>query len=264
MTSLSSDPKLVSAAISEALKEEPVEVNTVAPSDNEVVLPGGYISPGGVLAKVAEVRELTGADEEAISRAGSLGKSLTTILQRGVVSIGEEPIGKHTLDDMLSGDRDALLLAIRQATFGDLVEYRAICLCGADQTFEIDLSKDIPTKELDNPVQDRTWSTKTKAGEVVLALPNGATQKQLIEGLDKTTAELGTALLAGCVQSIGGKISTGSSLVLNLGMADREKLIAEIVEKNPGPRLGEVKKACQACGEDIETPLSLAALFRLQ
>ena len=68
MTSLSSDPKLVSAAISEALKEEPVEVTTVAPSDNEVVLPGGFISPGGILAKSAEVRELNGADEEAISR----------------------------------------------------------------------------------------------------------------------------------------------------------------------------------------------------
>ena len=264
MTTLSSDPKLVSSAISEALKEEPVEVTTVAPSDNEVVLPGGYISPGGVLAKVAEVRELTGADEEAISRAGSLGKSLTTILQRGVVAIGEEPIGKHTLDDMLSGDRDSLLLAIRQATFGNLVEYRAICICGEDQIFDIDLSKDIPIKELENPVQDRLWTTKTKAGEAVMALPTGVTQKQLVEGLEKTTAELGTVLLAGCVQSIDGKISTGNSLVLNLGMADREKLIAEIVEKNPGPRLGEVKKACQACGEELETPLSLAALFRLQ
>ena len=264
MTKLSSDPKLISAAISEALKEEPVEVTTVAPSDNEVVLPGGFISPGGILAKSAEVRELNGADEEAISRAGSLGKSLTTILQRGVVAVGEEAVGKHTLDDMLSGDRDALLLAIRQATFGNIVEYRSICACGEDQVVEIDLSKDVPTKELDNPIQDRLWTTKTKAGDVVLALPNGSTQKQLVEAMDKTTAELGTVLLAGCVQSIGGKISTGSSLVLNLGMADREKLIAEIVEKNPGPRLGEVKKACQACGEDIETPLSLAALFRLQ
>ena len=264
MTTLSSDPKLVSAAISEALKEEPVEVTTLAPSDNEVVLPGGYISPGGVLAKVAEVRELTGADEEAISRAGSLGKSLTTILQRGVVSIGDESLGKHTLDDMLSGDRDALLLAIRQATFGDLVEYRALCTCGEDQLVEIDLSKDVPVKELDNPVQERLWTTKTKVGDVVLSFPTGTTQKQLVESLDKTTAELGTVLLAGCVQSIDGKISTGSSSVLNLGMADREKLIAEIVEKNPGPRLGEVKKACQACGEDMETPLSLAALFRLQ
>jgi hypothetical protein len=264
VTSLSSDPKVISAAISETLKEEPVEVTTVAPSDNEVILPGGYVSPGGILAKTAEVRELTGADEEAISRAGSLGKSLTTILQRGVVAIGEEPVGKHTLDDMLSGDRDALLLAIRQATFGTNVEYRAICACGEDQVVDIDLSKDVPIKELDNPIQDRLWTTKTKAGEVVLALPNGSTQKQLVEGLDKTTAELGTVLLAGCVQSIDGKISVGSSSVLNLGMADREKLIAEIVEKNPGPRLGEVKKACQACGEDIETPLSLTALFRLQ
>ena len=264
MTSLSSDPKLVSAAISEALKEEPVEVTTVAPSDNEVVLPGGFISPGGILAKSAEVRELNGADEEAISRAGSLGKSLTTILQRGVVAVGEEAVGKHTLDDMLSGDRDALLLAIRQATFGNIVEYRSICACGEDQVVEIDLSKDVPTKELDNPIQDRLWTTKTKAGDVVLALPNGSTQKQLVEAMDKTTAELGTVLLAGCVQSIGGKISTGSSSVLSLGMSDREKLITEIVEKNPGPRLGEVKKACQACGEDIETPLSLAALFRLQ
>ena len=264
MTKLSSDPKLVSAAISEALKEEPVEVTTVAPSDNEVVLPGGFISPGGILAKSAEVRELNGADEEAISRAGSLGKSLTTILQRGVVAVGEETVGKHTLGDMLSGDRDALLLAIRQATFGNIVEYRSICACGEDQVVEIDLSKDVPTKELDNPIQDRLWTTKTKAGDVVLALPNGSTQKQLVEAMDKTTAELGTVLLAGCVQSIGGKISTGSSSVLSLGMSDREKLITEIVEKNPGPRLGEVKKACQACGEDIETPLSLAALFRLQ
>ena len=264
MTKLSSDPKLISAAISEALKEEPVEVTTVAPSDNEVVLPGGFISPGGILAKSAEVRELNGADEEAISRAGSLGKSLTTILQRGVVAVGEEAVGKHTLDDMLSGDRDALLLAIRQATFGNIVEYRSICACGEDQVVEIDLSKDVPTKELDNPIQDRLWTTKTKAGDVVLALPNGSTQKQLVEAMDKTTAELGTVLLAGCVQSIGGKISTGSSSVLSLGMSDREKLITEIVEKNPGPRLGEVKKACQACGEDIETPLSLAALFRLQ
>lgn len=263
MTTLSSDPKLVSAAISEALKEEPVEVTTIAPSDNEVVLPGGYISPGGLLAKSAEVRELNGADEEAISRAGSLGKSLTTILQRGVVTVGEEAVGKYTLDDMLSGDRDALLLAIRQATFGNSVEYRSICACGEDQVVEIDLSKDVPTKELDNPIQDRLWTTKTKAGDVVLALPNGSTQKQLVEAMDKTTAELGTVLLAGCVQSIGGQTSTGNSSVLKLGMADREKLIAEIVEKNPGPRLGEVKKACQACGEDMETPLSLTALFRL-
>ena len=43
MTTLSSDTKVVNAAISEALKEAPVKVETVAPSNNEVILPGGYI-----------------------------------------------------------------------------------------------------------------------------------------------------------------------------------------------------------------------------
>jgi len=263
VTTLSSDPTVVGALVSEALKEEPVKIETAAPDDSEVILPGGYVSPGGILFKHAEVKELNGADEEAISRAGSLGKSLSTILQRGVVSIGDEPVGKDALDDLLAADRDALMLAIRRITFGNTVEYRALCTCGADTIVEIDLLNDVPIKELENPIQDRTWSTETKLGTVVLSLPTGITQKRLIEATDKTTAELSTILLAGCVQSIGGSISTGATSVLKLGMGDREKLIAEIVEKNPGPRLGEVSKTCQACGEAVETPLSLVALFRL-
>ena len=264
MTTLSSDPKVVNAAISEVLKEEPVRVATIAPSNTEVTLPGGYITPGGVLHKYAEVRELNGADEEAISRSGSLGKSLSIILQRGVVSIGGEPVAKDTLDNMLSADRDALLLAIRRMTFGDLVEYRAFCTgCGQENITDIDLVNDIPVTELDNPIEDRQWTVETKSGPVVLGLPTGLTQKKLIETTDKTTAELSTILLAGCVLTINGQTALGNSSVLKLGMADREKLVAEIVEHNPGPRLGEVKKNCEACGEAIETPLSLVALFRL-
>ena len=263
MTTLSSDTKVVSALVSEAMKEEPVQVETVVPSDNEVSLPGGYISPGGILFKYAEVKELNGADEEAISRAGSLGKSLSTILQRGLVSIGGESVDKNALDDMLVADRDAIMLGIRRVTFGKTVEYRAICTCGNDSFVEIDLVDDIPVVGLDNPIEDRTWVVETKLGDVVLALPTGVTQKRLVEATDKTTAELSTVLLTGCVQSIGGSISTGASSILKLGMGDREKLIETIVEKNPGPRLGEVTKTCQACGEDMDTPLSLVALFRL-
>lgn len=264
MTTLSTDPKVVNAAIAEALKEEPVKVITEAPANNDVILPGGYISPGGVFAKYAEVKELNGSDEEAISRAGSLGKSLTTILQRGVVSIGGEPITKDTLDNLLAADRDALLLAIRKITFGESVEYRALCQnCGVEQTTEIHLEDDIVMQSLDNPITDRQWSVETKAGTVILALPTGSTQKRLIEATDKTTAELGTILLAGCVLTINDKVSVGASSVLKLGMGDREKLIEEIVNHNPGPRLGEVTKTCEACGESMETPLSLVALFRL-
>jgi hypothetical protein len=264
VTTLSSDPNVVSAVLAEALKEEPIKVTTEAPSNNEVILPGGYISPGGILAKYAEVKELNGSDEEAISRAGSLGKSLTTILQRGVISIGGEPLTKDTLDDLLAADRDALLLAIRRVTFGESVEYRAQCQnCGVEQVVDIHLENDISMQSLDNPITDRQWSVETKAGTVILALPTGSTQKRLVEATDKTTAELGTILLAGCVLTINDKVSVGASSVLKLGMGDREKLIEEIIAHNPGPRLGEVTKTCEACGESMETPLSLVALFRL-
>lgn len=264
MTTLSTDPKVVKAAISEALKETPVEVKTVAPSSNEVSLPGGFISPGGTLAKYAEVRELTGADEEAISKSGSIGKALNTILQRGLISIGGEEVKKDSLDDILSADRDAILLGIRRVTFGETVDYAAICInCNSEQVLQIDLGKDIPIIELDNPIEDRKWSVDVKAGTVVLGLPTGEVQRKLMENTDKTTAELNTILLSGCVLAVNGNASLGASTVLKLGMGDRDKLVNEILEHNPGPRLGEVTKACEACGEEVTTPLSLMALFRL-
>ena len=62
---------------------------------------------------------------------------------------------------------------------------------------------------------------------------------------------------------INGQGSLGTSTVLKLGMGDREKLVEEILTKNPGPRLGDVMKTCEACGTEVNTPLSLMSLFRL-
>jgi hypothetical protein len=84
-----------------------------------------------------------------------------------------------------------------------------------------------------------------------------------MDNLDKTSSEVNTMLLAGCILSVNGAPSIGASTALSLGMADRNKLIDNIIERNPGPRLGEVKKVCKACGEDIHLPLSLLDLFRL-
>ena len=264
MTELSTDPKLVNAAITEALKEEPVKIKTLAPANNHVDLPGGYISPGGSLAKYAEVKELTGIDEEAIAKSGSLGRALNTILQKGLVSIGGEPVTKDAFDDLLSADRDAIMIGIRKVTFGETIDYTAVCQsCNTTQDLKIDLNKDVPVKELNNPIEDRNWTIEVKAGLVNVTLPTGDVQRKLMENMDKTSAEMNTMLLSGCVLSVNGTNSIGSSTVLKLGMGDREKLVEEILENNPGPRLGEVKKACEACGESIPTPLSLMSLFRL-
>ena len=64
MTELSTDPKVINSAIEEVTKEAPVVITTVAPSNNEVNLPGGFITQEGTLVKYAEVRELNGSDED--------------------------------------------------------------------------------------------------------------------------------------------------------------------------------------------------------
>ena len=240
-------------------------VTTIAPFNNEVALPGGFITRDGSLVKYAEVRELNGLDEEAIAKSGSIGRALNVMLQRGLVSIGSEPVSKDDIEKLLSGDRDAILLGIRRATFGDTVEFTVRCPnCEEILDVTVDVSKDIPMRDLEDPINGRRFTYESaKAGNIEVSLPMGATQRKLMENTDKTTAELNTILLAGCVASIGGVPSSGASSVLKLNMADRERIIQEIVKRTPGPRLGEVSTTCEACGEDIPMPLSLADLFRL-
>lgn len=240
------------------------EIETTYPPSNEVVLPGGYVSNDGTLHKVAEIRELNGADEEALAKAGSPNKALNVALQRGLVSLGSEPVSPNMLDGLLIGDRDAILLGIRAATFGKDTKINFTCTtCMSEQTTTIDITSDIETVELEDPVQDRFFSVNAKAGEVLLTLPNGITQKKMLDSDNKTNAELFTDVLSGCIISVNDVPSMGKSTALNLGMADRELLIAEIVERTPGPRLGEVNKACEACGSDVTLSLSLASLFHL-
>ena len=264
MTKIITDAELVQQYANKVMEEPEQAITTRAPSDSEVTLPGGYILPNGELVIKAEVKELTGADEEAISKAGSTAKSLNVLLQRGLVKLGDKEVSKEDLDALLSGDRDAILLGIRKATFGKSLTFNIRCTsCSQEQSSDINLDEDIPVKRLADPVADRVWEVQTSQGTVHLALPNGITQKKLMDNLDKTSSEVNTMLLAGCILSINGAPSIGASTALSLGMADRSKIIDDIIERNPGPRLGEVKKVCKACGEDIHLPLSLLDLFRL-
>ena len=264
MTELVSDPQLIAQAAKQFAEEPVVVVTTQAPSSNEVKLPGGFINREGALIKYAEVRELNGADEETIARSGTTGRALATMLQRGLVSLGMDSTSKEDLDTLLSGDRDAILIGIRKATFGVDIEFDVRCQhCNAEQTSVVNLDTDVPVKSLNDPVEDRKWVYESSIGPVTLTLPTGAVQRRLLENSDKTPAEMNTILLAGCVGSINGSPSIGASSVLKLGWKDRDKLVAEILDRNPGPRLGEVKKDCEACGESMDLPLTLATLFRV-
>ena len=118
--SAAANPALANNLIQKALTEEPKQKlpEVVPPSDTIVELPGGYLNAAGEVIKFAEVRELNGKDEEAISKTNNMAKALLIILQRGTVTIGDEEATDKVLDSLLVGDRDALLLGILKAKIG--------------------------------------------------------------------------------------------------------------------------------------------------
>jgi 5,10-methenyltetrahydromethanopterin hydrogenase len=254
--------KLAAEAISDREVAAPApKVEIPLPPDSVVELPGGLFDPFDGVTTTAEIRELTGADEEVIARIGDPGKALLTILERATVKVGDKKADKETLDALLAGDREAILLAIRIATFGQEVKVGPVCpKCGEDQTFEIDLKKDVEMKTLDDG--DRTFTLTCKAGKVVVNLPTGGAQKALVNATNKNAAELDTILLKSCVESIDGNPVVNIQQIKDLGLKDRRDLIKAITDRNPGPQLSEIKKTCKACDSEVSLPLTLADLFR--
>jgi len=259
------DPvKIAELAAQFEASEVQVQVTTNPPLSNEVKLPGGFIDSNGLLIKTAQVRELTGADEEVLAASSSSTRALNIVLQRGLVRLGDVAPTAQDLDNLLAGDRDAILLGIRRVTFGETVTFNVTCpVCATSQEPEINLNTDVVNKELTDPNSEKIFTVNVRGKEVTLALPNGVTSKRLMELENASMAELVTAILTGCIMAIDGEPSMGVITARSLGITDRERLVAEIYDRAPGPRLGEVSKACEACGTEIPLPLSLADLFRL-
>jgi hypothetical protein len=256
--------KLAAAAMAQqeattaALQPDPIKL----PPETTIELPAGLVDPfTGVSINTAEVRELTGVDEETISKISDLGKALLTILERATVKIGDEVANKDILDALFAGDREMILLGIRNVTFGpDIKIGPGNCpSCGVEQTFEVDLVNDVPIKKLEG---SSDFTVSCKVGEVQVSLPTGVTQKALITSTNKTSAELDTILLKNCIKSINGAPVINPETVRNLGIKDRKDILEEITNRNPGPQLSEIKKPCQSCGTEVPLPLTLAELFR--
>jgi hypothetical protein len=235
------------------------------PPDTSVELAGGFQDyMTGEVSMEAEVRELNGIDEEAIAKIADPGKSLLTILQRGVVSVGDTKATVEILDQLLAGDRELLLIAIRKVTFGNEVKLEGACpeCLAPDQTFTIDLTEDVEIRRLEDPM-DRSFTMDTKLGKVLVSLPTGRTQKKLLQNAEKTVPELDTILLKDCVNEINGMPIVDVKQVQALGISDRRKITNEIADRAPGPRLGDIKKMCTACEQEVPLPLTVADLFRL-
>lgn len=261
-----SNPALANKLAQEAMSEpndapEPAKIKS--PSDVSVDLPGGYITQSGEVLRTAEVRELNGRDEESIAKANSISKAILTIINRGTVKIGDLKADDSILDNILAADRDALALGIYRATFGDEADVAAFCDgCESVKQVTVDLINDIEVVKLADPLEDRRFIVKGRNSEYLVKLPEGKAQRELASSSDKTNSELDTLLLEYSVVAINDKPVLGKSQIQAIGLADRRKILTEIIEKNPGPKFDGITAQCPDCGGEVGVPISIGTLFR--
>lgn len=251
---------LLAQALSESQVVEAPKI--VSPTDILVDLPGGTVINGEVV-KTALVRELNGRDEEALIRAETSGKMFSVVVNRATVSLGNTKANDDLLDDLLVGDRDAILLGIYRATFGETAELSGYCNgCSEFKNVEINILQDIKSRLLPD-AKETNFIVQGKNKEFLVRLPTGKTQKKLLANPDANLAESLTTLLEQTILEIDGKPVFSKSQIQALGLVDRRAIADAISDRNPGPLFDPVKVTCPDCESEVQVPISLGSLFRL-
>lgn len=262
------DPGLANAIAADLTgpKREVVRM-TVQPS-NVVELPGGYIDENDMVHTEARIREITGADEEALAREFrspnfTIAKMVDTILKRTVVSVGNEEASPGLLGRLLVGDRSALLLAVRILTFGSdwEVEEFPCRLCGQTFGVVIELDKDIKTRTLENRQSHEITVELRNGREAVVSLLTGENQLEMFGDGNRTVPEEQTIAIDRCIRRIDGQ-PVLPPLARQMGMADRHKIIDAMIAGQPGPLMEEVSVQCSNCQGEANYAVSLVDLFR--
>jgi hypothetical protein len=238
------------------------------PPVNSVVLPGGYIDVEGNLHTEARIREINGSDEEAMARelrnpSLNIPKVVDLLLKRTVEAVGTiEPVSPKVLGDMLTGDRAALMLAVRTLTFGSDWEVPDFpCrLCG--ETFGTIVELDsIPVKKLDNPMVQEIEVELRHDHTATLALLTGDNQLEMVGDGNRTGPEEATIAIDRCLRKLDG-LPVAGPVAQKMSMADRRTVVNALAEAQPGPRMEEVMVTCTKCGREANYTVSLVDLFR--
>lgn len=260
------DPEQANAAI-EKLTKPAVPLMPPLPADT-VTLPGGYLDEDGVLHTECRIREINGSDEEAMARelrnpTINIPKVVDLLLKRCVLGVGSYESTPKLLGQMLSGDRSALMLAIRILTFGTDWEVPDFpCrLCGQNFGVVIELEHDIPIKKMENPmVQDVEVSLRN--GHLALVhMLTGDVQLEMVGDGNRTGPEEATICIDRSIRSLDGNPVMGH-IAQKMSMADRRKIIQAMSDAQPGPQMEEVVVSCTECGREATYQLNLVDLFR--
>jgi len=261
------------AVASFAAASEPDIPQIESPAPGHLMLMWGIAGEDEERQLRAEVRELNGADEEAMARLKEGSPSYYTdlvdlVLKRAVESVGDTKVtivnSALVLGDLLVADRELLFKEIILATFGIEREYEGISCptCQAANDITVDVEGLIEVKPLaGEPVTKVTLRDKTV---VALHYPLGKDQKFVYDTNEELSpAGYNTRMIARCIDTVDGgplRETMATSYALELGMADRRKIVTALAG-GPSVKFKEVEVPCTECGEAIPFAFGWADLL---
>lgn len=239
----------------------------------ECTLPGGFVDEGGRVHRRVVLAPLTGQAEKLVAEQEGMAEErlVTALLAETIQSIGPlAPVGREEVRRLLVGDRQYLLVKLRELTFGGRIEAVLRCpdpACG--ERMDIDFSTgDIPVRAAP---QSGLFFRMEVAGEqdsgpgddnrtIRFRLPNGADQEEVAPVAEQDEILAQEMLLGRCLA--GDLPAAGYGAELLAGLSPEDRLAIEEEMAHLAPRVGLTMDAtCPECGVEFSVPFHLSRFF---
>jgi hypothetical protein len=238
-----------------------------------IELPGGFHDAAGRRHRLVELAPLRGREEELlVDRSGSAAAKVTLVLQRCARIRGLGPLDLDMARSLTVGDRQFLLMKLRELTLGSDVS--AVTSCpwwGCNQRVDVDFSlADIPVRlEADGgPIHAFELSEEAAfVGQdgalhrtVLFRLPNGGDQEALAQLAEANQAAAFTKLLERCVVSVGSARPLEGEVVDGLSARARWEIDQAMAAVAAGPEM-IIAASCPRCGRSFDIPFEIQDFF---
>lgn len=272
------------AKVSEQIDEEELrhlDLDTPVADEEGVVrnvpLLAGYIDKEGTLHDTFSYREMTGKDEEAISKTdirSNGAKLINTLCERCVISIGtidKKEVGSvewaKIIRSMCGGDLDYMAFKIRELSKGKEVQFTHQCpnckqkLITVVQTDEFAINPFLGQFEIPFTLHKGIKDIKGEYHKTgIIRLPNGYDREVVTPIIRKNPSTATTTLLAKCVKFDDGIVATVNSLN-EMSVRDRDILENIIKENTFGLDTKIEGIVCDSCGSDLSGEIGESNFF---
>lgn len=223
-------------------------------------LPIGYWD-NDTFHKGLSLRPVTGSVEDVIQdRTKSHAHRVTQLLAGCTQRIGSiTEVTPDVIRELSVGDRDFLLLKLRELTFGSKIECILTCPsgeCGKKMDVDFDIGDLVfEEKELTGPY----LTVRTDDATIEFRLPNGGDQEAVADWAAKDPNLAENVILKRCIRSINGKPPSETE-INDLSQGSKDAIQKQMEGLDSLTDL-DMRAVCPECGNEFLAPFDIQDFF---